>query len=124
MTTPGLSKEVERNLPAATGTAQAERKQQYWGDHLLTWRKSGLTQAEYCRRNQLSTKCFTYWKCKTQRPDPPMQLVPLPVPGRPMIEHRQSAELVLVLGDRYRVEVSDGFNPGTLEKVVQVLARL
>jgi len=43
MTTPGLSKEVER-----------ERKQQYWGDHLLTWRKSGLTQAEYCRRNQLT----------------------------------------------------------------------
>lgn len=111
MTTPGLPKEVER-----------KRKQQYWGDHLHTWRKSGLTQAEYCRRNQLSTKCFTYWKSKTQRPDPPIKLVSLPV--RPVMENRPSAELVVVLGNRYRVEVDDGFNPGTLEKVVQVLARL
>jgi hypothetical protein len=111
MTTPGLPKEVER-----------ERKQQYWGDHLRTWRKSGLTQAEYCRRNQLSTKCFTYWKSKTRRPDPPMKLVTIPV--RPVIEHRQSAEIVVVFKDRYRVEVGDGFNPATFEKVVQVLAQL
>ncbi len=111
MTTPGLSKEVER-----------ERKQQYWGDHLLTWRKSGLTQAEYCRRNQLSTKCFTYWKSKTRRPDPPMKLVPVSV--RPVAAGPGSAKLVVVFKDRYRVEVGDGFNPATFEKVVQVLTRL
>ncbi len=111
MTTPGLPKEVER-----------EGKQQRWGDHILTWRKSGLTQAEYCRRNQLSTKSFTYWKSKTRRPDPPMKLVPVPV--RPVIKDRESAALVLVLENRYRVEVGDGFNPATFEKVVQVLARL
>jgi len=122
MRTLSSSKEVER-----------ERKQQYWGDHLHTWRKSGLTQAEYCRRNQLSTKSFTYWKSKTRRvdrsacgspapADPPMKFVPVPV--RPMAAGPGSAKLVVVFQDRYRVEVADGFNPATFEKVVQVLARL
>ena len=111
MTTPGLSRELDR-----------KKKQRHWVDHLLTWKKSGLTQAEYCRRNQLSIKCFTYWKSKTERPDPSMQLVPVPV--SPVREYPQSAELVLVLGDRYRVEVGDGFNPATLEKLVCVLYRI
>lgn len=111
MRTPKSYREVDR-----------KGKQRHWGHHLLTWKKSGLTQAEYCRRNQLSIKCFTYWKSRIEKPDPPMKLIPVPV--RPVIEHRQPAELVVVFKDRYRVEVGDGFNPAALEKVVQVLARI
>lgn len=111
MTTPRSSREVER-----------KRKEQHWHHHLLTWKKSGLTQSEYCRRNQLSIKCFTYWKSKTGKPGPSMKLVAVPV--SPVSRPKESAELAFVLGDRYRVEVGDGFNPETFEKLVRVLSRI
>ncbi len=111
MTTPKSSREVGR-----------EKKVLHWQHHLLAWKKSGLTQAEYCRRNQLSIKCFTYWKSKTEKPDPSIKLVPVPV--SPARWPKPSAELAFVLGDRYRVEVGDGFNPETFEKLVRVLSRI
>lgn len=111
MTTPRSLREIER-----------KKKEQHWRDHLHTWKKSDLTQTEYCRRNQLSIKCFTYWKSRLEKPDPSIKLVPVPV--SPAREYQQSAEIVFVLKDRYRVEVGDRFNPETFEKLVRVLARL
>ena len=110
MTTPRPSRQDER-----------KRKEQHWHHHLLTWKKSGLTQAEYCRRNQLSIKCFTYWKSRVERREPSMKLVPVPVSP---VREKESAELSFVIGERYRVEVRDGFNPETFEKLVRVLSRI
>lgn len=111
MKTPRSSREVGR-----------KRKERHWQHHLLTWKKSGLTQAEYCRRNQLSIKCFTYWKSKTEKSGPSIKFVPVPV--SPARGPKESSELAFVLGDRYRVEVGDGFNPETFEKLVRVLSRI
>lgn len=109
MTTRRSSREVER-----------KRKEQHWHHHLRAWTSSGLSQAEYCRRNQLSWKCFGYWKRKADRPDPSLRLVTVPV--RPVRE--PSTGLTLVIGERYRLEVGDGFNPETFEKLVRLLARI
>lgn len=32
-----------------------------WGHHLSAWRQSGLTIAEYSRRNNISQKSLSYW---------------------------------------------------------------
>jgi hypothetical protein len=34
----------------------------YWQKHIFQWSESGLTQAEYCRRNKLSVAAFNWWK--------------------------------------------------------------
>jgi hypothetical protein len=34
----------------------------YWQNHLESWRGSGLTQAEYCRRHHLKYTRFRKWK--------------------------------------------------------------
>lgn len=120
MTTRRSSREVEQDPSAAPGTAQAGRKEQHWHHHLRAWTSSGLSQAEYCRRNQLSWRCFGYWKRKAARPAPSMKLLPIAL--RPLSE--ASSGLTLVLGDRYRVEVGDGFNPETFERLLSLLARI
>ena len=54
----------------------------YWQKHISQWSESGLTQAEYCRRNKLSAAAFNWWKrhlrkkSKTQKDSStPMQFV-------------------------------------------------
>jgi hypothetical protein len=32
----------------------------YWQKHISQWSKSGLTQAEYCRRNEISAAAFVW----------------------------------------------------------------
>jgi hypothetical protein len=34
----------------------------YWQKHISQWSESSLTQAEYCRRNELSAAAFHWWK--------------------------------------------------------------
>ena len=34
----------------------------FWQGHLQRWRQSGLSQAQYCRQQQLSAAAFRWWK--------------------------------------------------------------
>lgn len=35
-----------------------------WKQHIEQWKSSGLSQSEYCRRNDLNSKYFSNWKRK------------------------------------------------------------
>lgn len=39
----------------------------YWQEHISQWSGSGLTQAEYCRRNRLSPAAFNWLKRHLRR---------------------------------------------------------
>jgi len=34
----------------------------FWAQHLHRWQQSGLSQAQYCRQQQLSVPAFGWWK--------------------------------------------------------------
>ena len=34
----------------------------YWATELASWERSGLTQAEYCRRRRIKAGSFAWWK--------------------------------------------------------------
>jgi hypothetical protein len=39
-------------------------KQQFWLEHLIQWRDSGLSQASYCRKHSLNQNSLSYYKLK------------------------------------------------------------
>jgi hypothetical protein len=41
---------------------QLEQKRSYWKQQIEQWQQTGLTQAEYCRRNNLKHHRLVYWK--------------------------------------------------------------
>lgn len=95
------------------------RKEQLWRKHIINWRESDLSQAEYCRRNELSAKSFTYWLGRIRKNPEPVCFVRVPIkPQTP------DGPLSLIFGDDCRLEICDGFNPVTLENAVRVLRRL
>ena len=54
--------------------------QKYWTDGLQKWEKSGLSQSEYCRQNNLKLHQLTYWKkmlLNNLSPEQPFRLVEL-----------------------------------------------
>jgi len=39
-------------------------KQKHWQQHIKQWRKSGLSQAQYCKDNSIKESAFSYHKGK------------------------------------------------------------
>ena len=42
-------------------------KRKFWEDHIQAWHESGLTQAEYCRQNNLKNHRWWYWRKHVDR---------------------------------------------------------
>ena len=113
-------------------------KRRFWGAQLRAWQQSGLTQADYCRRQGLDRRRFHFWKDLLERersPEPmpaaapvlpPVRFVPVPVgPLTPMSAASGGsprATLTLVTG-AYRIEISDEFRTDTLVRLLTTLER-
>jgi transposase len=101
-------------------------REQYWQEQMTAWKASGLKQMQYCREHQLSKHAFVYWKLKLLGKDAsPATFVPVSAHQlRHMNRRDGSAQIRLVVGERYHVEVRPGFNAQTLQEVLMVLERL
>ena len=111
------------DLQASDQTRQGRRRQ--FEGHVRRWRSSGLSQAEYCRRNDLKWSTFHYWRKRLATSSAAVTLVQVPMGFNSNRSDCQPCqELTLVLGDRYKVEVGDNFNPSTLARLVNTLGQL
>ena len=95
-----------------------------WKAHLQAWGKSGLNGMEYCRQHDLSYHAFNYWKKKCHRSSPSgISLVPVPAKRVMVAEEISSpgSPLKVEVGNRFKVEVRDGFSPQTLLSLISTL---
>ncbi len=98
------------------------QKRKFWQDHVKAWKGSGLSQAEYCRKQELKAHKLCYWvNKKSAKSDRPLALVEVPTQKIPVYS---GAPLKLSIDDRYQVEIADHFSQTTLEQVLQILRRI
>jgi transposase len=104
-----------------------------WNALLNDFRRSGLTQAEFCRRRQVSLHSFRkhLYQPRLSKPAPgddrsaaradhhflPVTILPDPIPS---ITASQS-HLELVLSNGRRIAVAPGFDPQTLRRLIAVV---
>jgi hypothetical protein len=105
--------------------ASGESPRQFYQKHLANWRGTGLSQAEYCRRNGLIRHRFGYWKKKLFTEERQVEFAVFPVNlsehSVPCIQDRVSSPLRLMVNSRFSLEIPDQFSQDTLTKVLQVL---
>ena len=110
----------------ASEAQRAGKSREYWRGEVHRWRSSGLTQKEYCNKEGISLERFGTWKRRFDREGAgcagALVAVPSKIVSSALMERRPA--LGLVVSERYRVEIPDTFSPATLERVLQVLARL
>ena len=106
-------------------TQQLKQKRRFWKQHIDGWKKSGLTQAEYCRRLQLKAHQMAYWKKQFFRRQAKTEFVPVPI--TPLMATKllpATGKLHIILSNGLKVEVSPGFDPQLLCQVVVALRGL
>lgn len=102
-----------------------DKKSRMWQARVKAWRRSGLSQREYCRRNHLSSSQFSYWK-KSLEPkvvQEPSAFVPVPLTMTPKMHkvNGSGSGLTVRLANGIGIELSDEFNSATLAQAVVAL---
>ena len=87
-----------------------KEKQKFWSAHIDTWKKSGLSQAEYCRQQNLKSYQLSYWiNRKPHRIDSLPVLVEIPIrESAPQIVSGSGLQLVTRYGEQ--VNINDNFS--------------
>jgi hypothetical protein len=80
----------------------------FWRGHLQRWGQSGLSQAEYCRQQQLSAAALGWWKGRLSR----TQVGPGPASILAPREGRRGSFVELTVGGGTRV------SPGEVYEIV------
>jgi len=104
---------------------QLEQKRSYWKQQIEQWQQTGLSQAEYCRRNNLKHHQLVYWKRRCLKTETEVSFVPvqlealldIPAPA-------DQASLTVIIDNQFKVEIVAGFDPQLLRQVVAALRGL
>jgi hypothetical protein len=108
----------------STRQQELDHKRQYWSTRITEWQASRLSQTEYCRRHELKFHQFVYWRRKfAPQTAIPISLVQVPAEAvaRATGCFSASSALRVALAADMCIEVSPGFDPPTLQRVVTAL---
>ncbi len=97
-----------------------KHNREFWTHHVKSWRASGLTQAQYCRRHRLLKGTLGYWASTLNRPSATgSALVEVGHTGVKPETRRSPIELVVER--RYLLRLWPGMEPDHLREVLSVL---
>jgi hypothetical protein len=98
-----------------------KEKRKFWEGHIQAWRESGLSQASYCRQNDLKMHRWWYWRKRISHPaDSEITFVPLNFSSDRM--YRAGVKVVTPNG--YRIEVDHGFDLSKLRQLITAVRGL
>lgn len=101
-----------------------KRTPQEWNKIIDNWTGSNLSMAEYCREHEIN-----YWtfrdQIKRKRSTEStatdttrlIKINPAPTPSIPAGSER----IVIAISEKYKLEIPDGFNKETLQKIIDIL---
>ncbi len=92
-----------------------------WQAHLNASAKSGLSRAEYCRRQNLSYHAMGYWHRKLSRENRKQKFVPVNMAVIRNNSQPDKPGLSVILPGKLSIAVEENFSPATLKKLLSVL---
>ncbi|MDP2753379.1 MAG: IS66 family insertion sequence element accessory protein TnpB [Nitrospirota bacterium] len=93
-----------------------------WLSRVEEFKKSGLTQAGFCKLNEFNLKPFNYWYRKFKKIEPPSQAETPKWISVNVTEPLKSDFLSVRIGSA-TIEVMPGFNKHLLAEVVEALGK-
>ncbi len=102
------------------------KKRRLWQAHVHAWRKSGLSQVDYCQRHKLSSSQFCYWKKKANQKKSrnSVSFVPVPVsvPDSELpVTVDDDSGLTIHLENGISISLTNNFAANTMTRVVDLL---
>ena len=98
---------------------QLEKKHRYWKQHIENWQETGLTQAEYCRRNNFKYHQLVFWKKHLIKTETGVSFVPLNLYDFWDISTQpDSAAFCLVINKHFKGDIRSGLDAQLLRQLI------
>ena len=91
-----------------------------WRHRRRDYEQSGLSRKAFCGRHGIKKTTLDYWFARTREPEKTKGFVEV----RPEFASRPNTPLAVVVADKYRIEIADGFDHRLLAEIVAALGRL
>jgi hypothetical protein len=103
-----------------------KKRRLFWQDQVRIWGKSGLSQAQYCRLNNLNSHQLSYWKNKLKiTAQEKMSLVEVTISDNSFSNNSVELScLRLIVGDKFKIDIHPNFDQETLKQLINTLGQL
>lgn len=91
-----------------------EQKKKFWSTHISHFRKSGLSQKQYCERENLSYWSFRTWYYKTPHEKPETKFIRL---DSPCLKEKPATKITIYLREKIRIEFDENTSEEILRKI-------
>lgn len=91
-----------------------------WKGRIAEWEQSGLSQAQYCRNNNLDSKLFSKWKNRVNKQDSHLDTGFVEITGNKRSTWAEK-NILLHIHNKYTLEISPGFNKEVLHELLTML---
>ena len=100
--------------------SKREINRQRWLERITDWQQSGLTQQAFCKHHHLGLASFQRWRRiamteEKSKDTPAVAFLPV------NLVEPSASNLTLRINDTLRLEISTGFDPTTLKRVILIL---
>jgi len=95
-------------------------KARFWEKHIAAWRRSDLSQAEYCRNNGLVKSRFWYWRKRFDRHGTE-DITFVPVTVSPSRTSQSCGAIRVITPNGYRIELENGFDPDGMRQLIDAV---
>jgi hypothetical protein len=95
------------------------KKLELWRKRQEEFRKSGLTRLAFCAKRRLKISTLDYWFSRIRDLEKSQGLVELKTQGISIMK----SSLEVIIADRYRIEIKNGFDAQLFAELVQALER-
>ena len=100
-----------------------KQKAQFWGDHIRAWQDTDLSQAAYCRQNDLVRHRFWYWRNRMDAPSSKgVSFVPVALP--PDRIGRAPRTVSVITPNGYKIELGSSFDPNLIGQLMHTIRDL
>ncbi len=98
-----------------------EQKEKLWAARIDEWKRSGLSQRQYCKENHLAIATFGWWRkrLKTQEGGYAPGFIEIPR-SRTLVTENTTTSVHIVIGG-YTVSITGAVDRGQLGAVLDVL---
>jgi len=104
----------------SSSLSKREVTRQRWSERVEHWKRSDLTQKEFCEQHQIGFASFQRWRGifakEGRQKATPTTFLPISI-----IPSTNAPSLALCLGEDLRIEIPVGFDPVLLKQVVHTL---
>jgi len=93
-----------------------DQKKEFWSNHIMYFKRSGLSQKKYCEQENLSYWSFRTWYYKTPAEKQVSKFIKL---SSPCTEEKPAAKITMFLREKVRIEFDDSITEEILRKIFQ-----